>query len=352
MFDDFFQQAQRFREEGIPFATATVVRADSPTSGKPGDKAIITLGGVMHGWIGGSCAQPAVVREALKAIADDRCRLIRLSPSPDQETVSEGIEVLPMTCYSGGTLDIYIEPQQPQPRLLIVGHLPVAQALAHLGKAMNHRVIAFDPEGTAAMSHADEVHGRLEELDQHINAWTFVVVATHGAHDESAIDRALRAGAPYVGLVASPKRGEEVRKYLRLTGVSKEEVTRLKVPAGLNIGARRGDEIALSIMAEIVQRRRSEESLTWVKALKAARQEGAALTSEADPLTAVDPVCAMTVVRQGAEFVLDWRGQTFYFCCGGCKQRFAEAPGTFLGEGATAALETLLGAPGNEETGP
>ena len=266
MFDDFFAKAQELTRAGVPFATATVVRAEKPTSGKPGDKAIVTLDGVMAGWIGGSCAQPTVVQEARRALADDKSRLIRLSPDPEAEAargLPEGVQVVPMTCYSGGTLDVYIEPQQPRPHLLIVGHLPVAQALAHLGRAMAFRVTAVVPSGeAAAMDHADEVTSGLEALDE-ATPLTYVIVATHGHDDERALERALAGGAPYVGLIASPKRGAQVRQSLADAGVSEDALARFKAPAGLDIGARRGDEIALSIMAEVVQHRRRIEELSW-----------------------------------------------------------------------------------------
>jgi xanthine dehydrogenase accessory factor len=142
MFDEFFAKAHDLVRAGVPFVTATVVRAEKPTSGKPGDKAIITVDGVMHGWIGGSCAQPTVIKEAMRVMAADRSRLIRLSPDPDQLASEDGVVDVPMTCYSGGTLEIFLEPQQPRPRLLIVGDLPIAQALAQLGQAMNYHVIA------------------------------------------------------------------------------------------------------------------------------------------------------------------------------------------------------------------
>jgi len=174
------------------------------------------------------------------------------------------VEEVTMTCFSGGTLDIYIEPQQPKPRLLVVGNLPVAQALVHLGKAMNYRVIAVDPESDgSALGGADQVLTRLADLRAHTNPLTSVVVATHGNYDEPALAQALASSAPYVGLVASPKRGEAVREQLRRDGVGEEKLRRLQVPAGLDIGARRGDEIALSILAEIVQARRAAEHLTW-----------------------------------------------------------------------------------------
>src|SRR5215218_7655728 len=127
MFDEFYSRAHDLIRQGIPFATAIVVRAEKPTSGKPGDKALITADGTMYGWIGGSCAQPTVIRESLKALKEGKSRFIRLSPDPAALTPRDGLMDFALTCFSGGTLEVYIEPQYPQPRLLIVGNLPVAQ---------------------------------------------------------------------------------------------------------------------------------------------------------------------------------------------------------------------------------
>ena len=192
MFDDYFALAHRLVSEGRPFATAAVVRAERPTSARPGDRAIVTADGVLHGWIGGSCAQPTVVKAALAAIADGSPRLVRLSPDPGAHPAPEGYEELPMTCFSGGTLDVYIEPQHPQPRLLIVGDLPVAQALARLGKAMSWRVLAVVGEGGGeAMAEADEVRADLGAIGEWATPWTAVVVATHGHFDEPAVAAAF-----------------------------------------------------------------------------------------------------------------------------------------------------------------
>ncbi|MEM7346975.1 MAG: XdhC family protein, partial [Chloroflexota bacterium] len=249
MYDEFFSKAHELLTEGIPFATATVVRAEKPTSGKPGDKAIITPTGVMHGWIGGSCAQPTVITEAKKALTDGEPRFIRLSTDPQDNVPRDGLLDLPMTCFSGGTLEIYIEPNFPLPRLMVIGNLPVAQALVQLGKAMNYQVIAVDPDNEGVgMSQADEVLTDLSQLTDKITGLTYVVVASHGQYDELALEAALNSRAPYVALVASRKRSETVLDYLRVQGVSQSLLERLKYPAGLDIQARRGDEIALSIM--------------------------------------------------------------------------------------------------------
>ncbi len=336
MYDEFFTKAHELVERGEPFATATVVRAERPTSGKPGDKAIVTVDGVMFGWIGGSCAQPTVIQEALGALADGRSRLIRITPEPGSGPPREGLKEVAMSCFSGGTLDIYVEPQQPKPRLLIVGHLPVAQALAHLGRALAYRTIVVDPgeEGGTAMAHADEVVRDLAELAEHADASTFVVVATHGHYDEPALVAALKTAAPYVGLVASRKRAEPILEYLRGEGFGDADLARLKIPAGLDLGARRGDEIALAILAEIVQLRRGSE-------LTAATTEETREVASAEPSqsccgeakaagTAVDPVCGMTVEVGDERPSVEHEGEFYYFCCAGCLQRFSAEPEAYL----------------------
>lgn len=362
MFDDFFETASELTRAGKPFATAVVVRAEKPTSGKPGDRAIVTLDGVMHGWIGGSCAQPTVIREALAALAEDRGRLVRLSPDGGEAVEMDaangdadagaadsvrangdrdGVVSMPMTCFSGGTLDIFIEPHHPRPRLLIVGALPVARALAHLGKAMNYHVCLMDPEGSSpdALAVADEVFDSLDELTGRVSPLSFFVVATHGEYDEPALRAAFATDVPYIGLVASPKRGAAVRESLAHEGVSEADLARMKFPAGLDIGARRGDEIALSIMAEIIEVRRGLEELAWLDAEAAAADEEAAEgpgaatgqpesddESETAHRTAVDPICGMDVTIEGASHTHEHDGRTWYFCCDGCRKRFAANP--------------------------
>lgn len=331
MFDQFFAEAQKMRDAGVPFATATVVRAERPTSGKPGDRAIVTVDGVMHGWIGGSCTQPAVVREALRALADDRCRLVRLTPDPENEDAPEGVEVCEMTCYSGGTLDVYIEPQPPQPQLRLAGHLPVARALAHLGQAMGYRVTAVVAAGEeASMAHADRVSTDWSDLAAPATPLTFVVVATHGHDDEEALEHAFASDARYIGLIASPKRGAALRKYLRLRGIREEDLdARFHAPAGLDLGARRGDEIALSILAEIIQIRRAAEEFDWQGA-EATDTEGGDPAQGSGTETATDPVCGMEVAIAGARHTVEYEGATYYFCCGGCVAAFEGAPEGYL----------------------
>lgn len=328
MFDEFFSRAHELVRSGRPFATATIVRAEKPTSARPGDRAIVTLDGALHGWIGGSCSAPTVIREARLAIAEDRSRLIRLTPEPGTAPVPPGITEVPMTCFSGGTLDIFIEPHQPRARLLLVGSLPVAQALGHLARAMNYEVVAFDPTGSEAMTHADRVLRELSELPALVTPLSYVVVATHGEFDEEGLTQALKTPAPYIGLVASRKRGAAVLESLAHSGLANETLKRIRFPAGIDIRAQRGDEIALSIMAEIVQTRRSAERVEWKEEEETPRaQKGLPVMS---PETAIDPVCGMTVPVAGAAHTYDYEGRTYYFCCGGCRNRFSRNPANFL----------------------
>jgi xanthine dehydrogenase accessory factor len=323
MYDEFFSKAYELTREGVPFATAIVVRAERPTSGKPGDKAIITADGVMHGWIGGSCAQPTVIREALKALRTDQSRFVRLSPNPHEQPAREGLNDVPLTCFSGGTLEIYIEPQQPQPRLMIVGDLPVARALGELSKAMSYRTIVVDLHHQGEPPRfADELLTDLTAMPGHVTPLTSIVVATHGQYDELALEQALSTNAPYIGLVASRKRAEAVRENLIQQGFTAEQLRRFKSPAGLDIQARRGDEIALSIMAEIVQRRRNIAEMVWLPAPANAIEPEA----EPAPLVAIDPICGMSVTIAEAKYTYEYQGTTYYFCCPGCKTTFRKAP--------------------------
>jgi xanthine dehydrogenase accessory factor len=333
----FFSKAQELLEQNTPFAMAVVVRAEKPTSGKPGDKALITVDGTMHGWIGGSCSQPTVIREALKALRDGKSRFIRLSPDPENLTPRDGLMDFPMTCFSGGTLEIYIEPQYPQPRLLVIGNLPVARALVSLGKVMNYDVVAVDPDGDgSSLSDAHHVLTSLADIAGHVRPETYVVVATHGSYDEAALEQALNATPRYIGLVASQKRFQSVLEYLRQQGVDESDLQQIKAPAGLDIQAQQGDEIALSILAEIVQFRRSapgadDWSASALEEMAVPTQEAASIaTQDPVPRTAIDPVCLMEVDIATAKFTYDYEGTTYYFCAPGCKMAFRKNPLEFL----------------------
>ena len=326
--DDPLGLAVALRERREPFALATVVACRRPTSAYPGAKALIDGEGAFSGWVGGSCAQPLVLREALAALEDGKPRLLRISPDPGLSEPEEGVIELAMPCQSQGALEIYVEPFLPRPELVVIGETPLAQALASAGKLIEFDVTVSDPGATAeAFPDADLLLTDLEATAARLRADSYVVVATQGQYDEDALAAVLRSEAAYVGLVASLKRAEAVLDYLRGSGFEASDLERLYCPAGLSLGAVTPSEIALSIAAEILQVRREPP----------ARQPEPAASSAPEPLIltpisavggeqALDPICGMTVDVATARHTSEHEGQTVYFCAAGCRQRFEQEP--------------------------
>ena len=328
--NDYLAQAHALSAAHQPFVIATVVRAHAPTSAKAGAKAIITADGVLTGWVGGSCTQPTVIRESLKALSDGSPRFLRLGPPEALGRSGPGIIEVPLTCISGGTLEIYLDPHLPQVHLFIIGHLPVVEALVELGKAMHYTVTVMGEDVTPErFPRADHVLP-LNLDDLRLSRQTFVVVASHGNYDEPALEAALNSEASYVALIASQKRRNAVLDYLRGSGLSEEKLSRLKCPAGLDFGAVTPEEIALSIIAEIVYlRRRGSVAAPSVsaEALPSSILEmRPPVIPTPGPGEALDPVCHMLVEIATARFTSVYNGQTFYFCAPGCKRTFEKAP--------------------------
>jgi xanthine dehydrogenase accessory factor len=181
--DPLLERAAELQRRGEPFVLATVVRCEAPTSAKPGAKALIHPDGTVEGWVGGACAEPVVLREALSALRDGRARLVGLYGEGGRDPGrAEGILDYAMTCHSGGTLEIYVEPYLPTPSLVLVGHGPVAETLATLGQAAGYAVVAV-ADASAGLDAA--VLGRRAS----------VVIATHADSDEDALERVLRTDA-------------------------------------------------------------------------------------------------------------------------------------------------------------
>ena len=314
MSDDLLLLAAELRRRGEPFALATVVRCERPTSAKPGAKALIKQDGTVTGWVGGACAEPVVVREALSALEDGRARLVGLVGEGGGEPGrTEGILNLPMTCHSGGTLEIYVEPYLPKPLLVLVGHGPVVETLAALGRHTGYDVTVLA---------ADRLAHELDRLA--LTPSSAVVVATHGDLDEAALGGVLATPAGYVSLVASRRRAGVIVESLERLGVSRAGLDRLKAPAGLDIGALTPEEIAVSILAEIIQRRRSSAVMPAAKPERLAA--GLRLAAEAR-----DPICGMSVPIAAARYRSEWEGATVYFCCHRCKETFDSDPPRYAG---------------------
>jgi xanthine dehydrogenase accessory factor len=307
---DLLSQAVDLKDRREPFALATVVRCQRPASARPGARALIYPDGRLEGWIGGSCAKPVVVREALRALALGAPRLIRLrgrgGPTNDDD---ENLVEYPMTCHSGGTLEIYVEPHLPPPRLVVVGDTPAARALVTLASFLGYEVTAVSSEGAREdFTGAQNVVRQFDEVISGLNDRSFLVVAGSSDQDEQVLEEAVGAEVAYLAVVASPRRGAVLRSYLLDRGLSEAAVARLKTPAGLNIGAVEPEEIALSIVAEMTQ----------------VRRQPVTSPAPAEPATAVDPICGMSVEIATARHVAEIDEQKIYFCCPSCKRRYLE----------------------------
>ncbi|MGE5322909.1 MAG: XdhC family protein [Actinomycetota bacterium] len=327
MLDDFLKKSAELIARGELFATATVVRCQAPSSGKPGDKAIIHPNGEIWGWIGGGCAQPVVIKEALKSLADHRPRLVRISPSADGS--EEGIVDYTMTCHSGGALDIYIEPVLPSPHVVVLGRSPIAQALARLSRDIGYAVSVVAAEELKREYFADAELLQAKDFnlsEAKITPKSFVVVSTQGEGDEEALEQAVKSEAGYVAFVASKTKSGKVFEYLRSRGISQAKLDQVHAPAGLNIGAGSPQEIAVSILAEIVKLRNSANIATATHAKPAAFTALPVLNSEAK-----DPVCGMMVDTAKARHKTQFQGQWVYFCCAGCKDAFERSPEKYSG---------------------
>lgn len=281
--DDLWSE---LRTRGEPFVLATVVAYKSPQSAKPGSRAIIKSDGSISGWVGGGCVQPIVLREAQQAFQSGQPKLISISPDAAHTGDWKGVESYRMTCEGGGSLEIYLEPVLPKPELLIVGDSPVAQTVAQLGELLDFKVIT-DPS--------------------RINEKTYVVVATMGNGDEEGLLAVLGSKPKYFGLVASEKKSKALFEYAREHGYTDEQIGVIKCPAGLSLGAETMPEIALSVIAEIMQLRRTQ------------------VGEVQGPSEAIDPICGMKVDPATAKYTSEFDGRTIYFCCLRCKETFDQS---------------------------
>ncbi len=310
------RRAQELAAQGTPFVTATVVRAQRPTSVQPGNVALVLGDGTIEGFVGGVCAQHSVRVYALQAIetrrgaaaADRSRRAGRRRPTDTGREISseEGAVTVQNPCLSGGEIEIFLEPVLPAPRVLVVGDSPIAAAVRSLGAELGLERRRRRGRGPRAGARRSRARRR-----------------AHGRDELHTLRRGLEAGVPYVGLVASPKRGAGVLADLRADGVPEEHLELIDVPAGIDIGARTPAEIALSILATIVAVRRGERASAGPRVAA----PPSAPSSTAPPI-AVDPICGMTVAAVPGTPSLEYEGETIYFCCEGCRAKFEAQHGT------------------------
>lgn len=306
---EVLERAAELRRAGVAFALATVTYSQRPTSARTGAKAVVTHDGAIFGWVGGACSQPSVARHAREAIEEGQPRTIRLSPDGVGDAAREGLVEMAMTCHSGGTLEIFIEPFQPDPYLIAVGDTPVTRALVALGRTLGFRTVAMAARGAGA----DEVYADLAFESLAPGRQAFVVVASMGVVDEEALLQALALAPAYVALVGSRRRFATIREYLLAEGVAAERVDAVRAPAGLDIHAETPAEIALSILSEVVATRRTTAFR---------------MPQVADEVVVrrivIDPICGMEVDLATARHTLVVEGETLGFCCPACKRRYQQ----------------------------
>ncbi len=304
------QEMGELTRRGEPFALATVVWRQGPSSSQSGSRAIITAEGELHGWIGGACAEPVVIREAQRVMTEGTAKLLLLG-TPEQfgGGVPDGMTVVPISCQSEGALEVYIEPVLPVPHLVVVGVSPMARTLAGLAGALGWRTDLVRGQDFAAAG-ADER--------------SMIVVATQGHDDEDVMEMAAAARPAYLGLVGSRRRGASVLGYLAERGVPQDQLDRVRVPAGLDLGKTTHQEIAVAILAELVQLRAAGALASPLASLPTA---GPAHRGRA-PDQAFDPVCGMTVTPSGHAVQHD--GADYYFCCSGCRHAFEKDPAAYV----------------------
>jgi xanthine dehydrogenase accessory factor len=320
----FLEQGAELARRGESFALATVVWRQGPSSGKESCRAIITASGQLNGWIGGACAEPVVIRQAREVIAEGVPRLLLLGTAEQfGGPLPDGMDFVPISCQSEGALEVYIELIQPAPHLVVVGHSPMARTLADLSRALGWRTdLVAGQDFTAA----------------HASERSIVVVATQGHHDEEATTAAIAARPAYVGLVGSARRGATVLGYLAERGVPQDELDKVRVPAGLDLGHTTHQEIAVAILAELVQLRASGALTAGPGSTASVHGPGALPVAAAAPSApsgaedAVDPVCGMTVTAGPSAHRLTYAGASYYFCCAGCHRAFEKDPVAYLGK--------------------
>ncbi len=279
-------------DERVPFVLATVVRAEMPTSARPGDAAIIQADGSVEGFVGGQCAEGSVKAAALGVLESGDALLLRVLPDGGAEFPDRpGAEAVVNPCLSGGAIEVFLEPKLPAPQLSIVGNTPIAEALAQFGAQLGYRIVHTPNDVANAVGSVA------------------VLISSHGRHEEDSIRAALTAEVGFVGLVASSVRGPAVVESLNLDPSAKAII---HSPVGIDIGARTAEEVALSVLAEVT------------RAIRVDGLEAPKTQAPRKPVEAIDPICGMTVLVGDGTPHLHHEGDDYWYCNVGCRTRHNE----------------------------
>lgn len=337
MFSELAIKLQEYLEQGVNLAVAQVIDRSAPSSSKVTDKAIILESGELVGWIGGGCVRGIVIKEALDVIRTKRYRKVRISP---EGGLSSGTHIKNyiMSCQSGGTVEVIIEPVFPLPELIVVGKSNIARKLATIAAAADFKVTAMAKDADKHMfPMASVVHDKVSFADVKNFTNTYVVVATQGEDDEENVEKALATSVKYVGYVCSSKKSDVLKQYLASKGVPSKRIEALKSPVGFDINAKLAGEVAISILAEIVEDFRNEKPVKSDCCGSKASEKKEAIQEESvsEKFTEeyyINPVCGVPVSKKSPKHIINYQGEKVYFCCDGCKVSFEKNPSQYIPE--------------------
>jgi len=320
MRNEILDKMLELSKSNVPFAHAQITRRKVPTSGKPGDHAIITDDGKIYGWIGGGCTRGIVLKESILSIKDGKPRYVVINK--EQQTSSfSNTKVYRMTCQSGGEVEVYIEPVIPKPQLLLFGNSHIGRALCKIAKVMDYRVtVAMTTSDSSIYPEADSVSLVSEFSDFAYHKKSYIIVCSQGDGDMPSLLKALQTDSDYVGFVASRIKANSVFNELRQHNISFDQLKTIKTPVGIDIGGKSAEEVAISILAEIIKIHRSESDQ---------KKETTPLSIPNDDYY-LNPVCNIPIQKSTAKHVLQYGGESVYFCCDGCKVSFEKAPEKYV----------------------
>lgn len=334
MFNELALQIEKHLAKGSNFAIAQVVDRIAPSSGKVGDKALILETGELIGWIGGGCVRGIVIKEALDVIKSKRYRRVRISPEGGTRSTATYKEYV-MSCQSKGTLEVMIEPVIPQPELIVVGKSNIARKLVQMASAADFKVSVMANDADVQMfPSANSIADAVDFTNFQNFTNTYIIVTTQGEDDELSVKKALQTVVKYVGFVASKKKAEDIKTYLTQEGIAEDRIGQLRSPVGLDINAKLASEVAISILAEVIDHFRNGNVADSMPVHeKETAIETPSPTAAEDKFAEdyyINPVCNVPVSKKNPKHIVEYQGENVYFCCDGCKVSFEKEPSKYV----------------------
>ena len=313
------KRMRHLQSRGEPYAFVQVVRRKIPSSGKPGDKAVITKNGKITGWIGGGCTQGIAIKESVLAIEEGKPRFVRIGASSSSDDMPN-TKFYQMTCLSGGSVDLYIEPIPTKPNIIIFGRSHIGMALARICQSLDYPTSVVADKIDANDFPNIDITFEFDQYDLEMaNDKSYVVVCTQGNGDEIALDLALKGKYQYISLVSSRRKANGLFRQMKAMGYTFEELKKIKTPAGMDIHAKLPEEVAISILAEIIAHYRAPQL-----------EQTEDLTAMQSDEYYINPVCNIPIQKSTAKHIIEYNGEKVYFCCDGCKVSFEKEPEKYI----------------------